>query len=101
MKKGFADFLSHKVPGLRPTCKKAELLIGQVFPFWDSTGRRYIDNLVTKERFHDKPDLPTLLTTLEKNEVPRRNARRFNNHHPKDRLRIGPDELARSGKAAA
>ena len=65
MSKGFADFLSHKVPGLRPTCKKAKLLTGQVFPFWDSTSRRYIYNLVTKERFHDKPDLPTLLTTLE------------------------------------
>ena len=65
MSKGFADFLSHKIPGLRSTCKKAKLLIGQVFPFWDSTSRRYIYNLVTKERFFDKPDLSTLLTTLE------------------------------------
>ena len=65
MSKGFADFLSHKIPGLRSTCKKAKLLIGQVFPFWDSTSRRYIYNLVTKERFFDKPDLTTLLTTLE------------------------------------
>ena len=65
MSKRFAEFLSHKIPGLRPTCKKAKLLMGQVFPFWDSTGRRYIYNLVTKERFFDKPDLPTLLTTLE------------------------------------
>ena len=51
MSKGFADFLSHKIPGLRSTCKKAKLLMGQVFPFWDSTSRRYIYNLVTKERF--------------------------------------------------
>ena len=65
MSKGFADFLSHKIPGLRSTCKKAKLLIGQVFPSWDSTSRRYIYNLVTKERFFDKPDLATLLTTLE------------------------------------
>ena len=65
MSKGFADFLSHKIPGLRPTCKKAKLLMGQVFPFWDSHGRRYIYNLVTKERFLDKPELSTLLTTLE------------------------------------
>ena len=65
MSKGFADFLSHKIPGLRSTCKKAKLLIGQVFPFWDSTSRRYIYNLVTKERFFDKPDLYTLLATLE------------------------------------
>ena len=65
MSKGFADFLSHKLPGLRPTCKKAKLFVGQVFPFWDSTSRRYIYNLVTKQRFFDKPDLSTLLTTLE------------------------------------
>ena len=65
MSKEFADFLSHKIPGLRPICKKAKLLLGQVFPFLVSTARRYIYNLVTKERFFHKPDLPTLLTTLE------------------------------------
>ena len=63
--KGFADFLSHKIPGLQPTCNKAKLLMGQVFPFWDSTSRCYIYNLVTKQQFFDKPDLTTLLTTLE------------------------------------
>ena len=57
MSKGFADSLSHKISGLRPTFEKAKLLIGQVFPFWDPTGRRYIYNLVTKEQFYDKPDL--------------------------------------------
>ena len=65
MSKGCADFFSHEIPGLRPTCKRAKLLIGQVFHFWDSIGRRYIYNIVTKERFFDKPDLSTLLTTLE------------------------------------
>ena len=65
MSKGFADFLFHKFPGLRPTRKKAKLLMGQVFPFWDYTGRRYIYNLVRKERFFDKPDLSTVLTTTE------------------------------------
>ena len=65
MGKRFADFFSHNIPSLRPTCKKAKLLMGQVFPFWDSTSRRYIYNLVTKERFFDKPDLYTLLNTLE------------------------------------
>ena len=64
MSKEFADFVSHRNPGLRPTFKKAKLLMGQVFPFWDSTGRRYIYNLATKQRFFDKPDLSTLLTTL-------------------------------------
>ena len=65
MSKGFADFHSQKIPGLRPTCKKAKLLMGYFFPLWDSTGRRFIYNLVTKERSFDKPDLSTLLTTLE------------------------------------
>ena len=65
MSKGFADFLSHRIPGLRSTCRKAKLFMGQVFPFWDSTGRRYIYNLVTKERFCDKPNLSTLCKTLK------------------------------------
>ena len=65
MSKGFADFLSHRIPGLRSTCRKAKLLMGQIFPFWDSTGKRYIYNLVTKERFYDKPNLATLSKTLQ------------------------------------
>ena len=39
--------------------------MGQVYPFWDPTEKRYIYNLVTKERFCDKPNLPTLSKTLE------------------------------------
>ena len=39
--------------------------MGQVFPFWDSTDNRYFYNLVTKERFCDKPNLSTLSKTLE------------------------------------
>ena len=65
MGKGFADFLSHRIPGLRSTCRKAKLFMGQVFPFWDSTGQRYIYNLVTKERYCDKPNLSILSKTLE------------------------------------
>ena len=61
---GFADFQSHRNSGLRSTCRKAKVSMGQVFPFWDSTGKRYIYNLVTK-RFCDKPDLSTLSKTLE------------------------------------
>ena len=37
----------------------------QVYPFWDSTGKRYIYSLVTKERFCDEPNLSTLSKTLE------------------------------------
>ena len=43
--------------------------MGQVFPFWDSTGQRYIYNLVTKERFCDKPNLSTLSKTLEARKI--------------------------------
>ena len=39
--------------------------MGQVYPLWDSTGKRYIYNLATKERFCEKPDLSTLYETLE------------------------------------
>ena len=46
MSKGFADFLSHRIPGLRSTCRKARLFMGQVYPFWDSTGQRHIYNLM-------------------------------------------------------
>ena len=37
----------------------------QVFSFWDSSGRRYIYNLVTKDKFSDKLDLQTLATRLQ------------------------------------
>ena len=33
MSKGFADFLSHKIPGLRPICKKSKTPYGTSFPF--------------------------------------------------------------------
>ena len=46
MSRGFADFLSHRLLGLRSTCRKACLFMGQVYPFWDSTAKRYIYNLV-------------------------------------------------------
>ena len=65
MSKGFAYLLSHRIPGLRSTCRKAKLFMGQVYPFWDSTGKPYIYNLVIKERFCDKPNLSTLSETLE------------------------------------
>ena len=65
MGKSFADLISHRTSGLRSKCRKARLLMGQVSPFWDSTGNRYIYNLVTKERFCDKPNLLTLSKLLE------------------------------------
>ena len=65
MSKGFADFLSHRTSGHRSTCRKANVFIGQVYPFWESKRKPYIYNLVTKEKFCDKPNLSTLSKTLE------------------------------------
>ena len=65
MSKDFADFLSHRISGLKSTCRKAKLFMGQVYPFWGSTAIRYIYNLVTEERFCDKRNLSTLPKTLE------------------------------------
>ena len=65
MSKGFAQFLSERVLRLRRTCRRANLLKDQVFPFWDASSRRYIYNLVTKEKYSDKPDLQTFATTLQ------------------------------------
>ena len=45
--------------------RRANFLKDQVFPVWDSSSRRYIYNLVTKEKYLDKPDLSTLATTLQ------------------------------------
>ena len=39
--------------------------MGQVYPFWDPTEKRYIYNLVTKERYCDKPNLSTLSKPIE------------------------------------
>ena len=69
MSKGFADFLSHRNPGLRSTCRNARLFVGQVYPYWDPTGQRYVYNLVVKERFCDKPNLSTLSKTLEAKKI--------------------------------
>ena len=66
MSKGFAQFLSERVPRLRRTCRRDNFLKEQVFPFWDSSSRRYISNRVAKEKYSDKPDLSTLATTLQK-----------------------------------
>ena len=65
MSKGFVDFLSHRISGQRSTCRKTRLFMVQVYPFWGSTGKRYIYNLVTTEWFCDEPNLSTLSKTLE------------------------------------
>ena len=65
MSKGFAQFLSERIPRLRRTFRRVNLLKDQVFPFWDSSSRRYMYNLVTKGKCSEKLDLKTLDTTLQ------------------------------------
>ena len=65
MSKGFAQFLSERIPRLRRVCRRANLMKDQVFPFWDSSSRQYIYNLVTTKKFSDKPTLSTLAQTLQ------------------------------------
>ena len=69
MSKRFAQFLSDRVPQLRRTFRRANLLKAQVFPFWDSSSKRYIYNLVTKDKDSDKPDLQTLATTMQNTQA--------------------------------
>ena len=65
MSKGFADLLSQRIFGLRDACGRTQSFTGQIFPFWDQTGNRYIYNLVTKTKYSKKPNLRTLSLTLE------------------------------------
>ena len=60
MSKGFADLLSQRIPGLRDACRRTNLLTGQTFPFWEQKGNRYNYNLITKTKYSEKPNLPTL-----------------------------------------
>ena len=65
MSKGFSQFFSKRVPRLRRSCRRANLLKDQVVPFWDFSSRRYTYNLVAKEKYLDKPDLQTLAATFQ------------------------------------
>ena len=65
MSKEFADLLSQRIPRLRDTCRRTKLLSGQTFPFWDRVGNGYIQNLVTRTKYSEKSNLPTLSLTLE------------------------------------
>ena len=65
MSKGFAQFISERVPRIWRTYRRTNLFKDQVFPFWDSSSRRSIYNLVTKEKYSDELDLQTLATTLQ------------------------------------
>ena len=66
MSKGFAKFLPEGIPQVRRVCRRANLMMDQVFHFWDSSSCRYIKDFVTKEKYLDRHNLPTLSKTLQK-----------------------------------
>ena len=45
MSKGFDDFLSHRISGLRSACRNARLFMGQIYPFCYSTGKQLYTGL--------------------------------------------------------
>ena len=53
MNQGLAELLSQQIPGLRDACRGTTFLTRQSFPFWDSVGKRYINNLVTKTKYFE------------------------------------------------
>ena len=60
MSKGFADFLYHRISSLRPTCRITRLFMPKVYSFWDSTGKRYIYNLVLKKVLRQAEPMDTV-----------------------------------------
>ena len=62
--KGFDDSYPTETLVLEQHTAKEDCSWGK-YPFWYSTGERYINNLVTKEAFCNKPNLSTLSKVLE------------------------------------
>ena len=65
MSKGFAETISNYISGLEKYCYKSNTYVGSVIPFWDNDANRFIHNLVTKNKFFEKPTLENLRTSLE------------------------------------
>ena len=66
MSKGFAETNhSNHINGLQEYCYKSKAFVGSVIPFWDNNATRFINNLVTKNKFFEKPTLENLRTSLE------------------------------------
>ena len=77
MSKGFAEIIINHIIGLQEYCYKSKAFDGSVIPFWDNDSNRFIYNLVTNNKFIEKPTLKTLRTSLEK----RRGHALLNNVH--------------------
>ena len=65
MTKGFAETISNHISGLQEYCYKSKAFVGSVIPFWDNDANRFIYNLVTKNKFFEKPTLENLRISLE------------------------------------
>ena len=65
MSKGFAETISNHISGLQEYCYKSKAFVGSVIPFWDNDANRFIYNLVTKNKFFEKPTLENLRISLE------------------------------------
>ena len=97
MSKGFAQLLSERVPRLKRTCRRANFLKDQVFPFSDSSSRRYINNLVMKRNLrinHTYRPSPQ----QAKYASPRYYAHSFNSCRTEDSMWSWPNELGRCSK---
>ena len=53
--KGFAETITNHINGLQECCYKSNAFVGSVIPFWDNDANRFIYNLVTKNKFFEKP----------------------------------------------
>ena len=60
MSKGFAETISNRINGLQDYCYKSKVFVGSVIPFWDNNAKRFIYNLVTKNKFFEKPTRTSL-----------------------------------------
>ena len=65
MSKGFAETIRNHINGLQEYCYKSKAFVGSVIPFWDNDANRFIYNLVTKNKFFEKPTLDNLRISLE------------------------------------
>ena len=65
MSKRFSELLSEQNARLRDACRRTKIMTGQTFPFWDRVGNRYVFNLVTKTKYLEKHNLPTISSPLE------------------------------------
>ena len=100
MRKGFADFFSHKIPGLRPTCEKAKLPMGQVLFLGFYRQTLYLQSRDETTIFR-QTGLVYSSDNSQSNKVSRSHVWSFYNRYTEDWLRIRSNELGRNCKNVA